>query len=196
MKANRISARDRLDSKATPTPERKAGKPRTRVPPSVRAREARERQANAAAQAQTSHTAPVLVGRANRSSRPLKGMDLLVDTFRQAIESKNWDRLDSLMESMREQKCRFDSADVRSHAGMRMLAQRAPAAVLAADTPVTAEQMRLALELLAQGCDGNAEYRPGITVLDHTRQSMTPSLTKAMRKHLPELLDLLKLPRS
>lgn len=194
MKANRTSGSNSLLSEIKPTPSRETGRPRTRKPASPRVRVAQAAEASDSGQAPRSHTAPLLTERLGLPSTALHGVDLLVEAIGESIRSKNWDRPDGLLATMRENSLRFDGAELRERPAVKALVRTAPAAVLDAGGTVEDFQVLLALDLLVQGCDWNAGYREGVTLLDHIRQLMTPDLQEAVREYLPELRYLLRIP--
>lgn len=112
-----------------------------------------------------------------------------------AIEEQNWDRLDRLVESMRQHKFRFDDPALKQSNAAQQIIQSAPMTLLAAseDTSVIdkGRTWLLALDLLELGCDWNATDQNGIRVIDHLRSNANKSVIENVVQMRPELKHLL-----
>jgi hypothetical protein len=112
-----------------------------------------------------------------------------------AIEEQNWDRLDRLVESMRQHKFRFDDPALKQSNAAQQIIQSAPMTLLAAseDTSVIdkGRTWLLVLDLLELGCDWNATDQNGIRVIDHLRSNANKHLIESVIRMRPELKYLL-----
>lgn len=179
----------------TAPPAHQHDKLRTRVPPSVRAREARARTASAAAgKPSTTHTAPTLSGAAGKQANARDGVGMLVDALWQAIRSGNPDRLRSLVDTMREDSFRLDASILESHPDVQQFVREAVPELLGAERTVDQDRALVALDLLDLGCDWNAPDGSGNRAIDLIRQAIEPSVMESVVEMRPHLRHLLQKP--
>jgi len=113
-----------------------------------------------------------------------------------AIDTKDWGRLDNLTSSMRAQGFRFDSPLMSNTHTVNNIIAMAPLALLGANEHAKAEHYDIrwmfALDLLDLGCDWNAKDRSGHRAIDLLRKQATPQLTAYVVENYPNLRHLFK----
>jgi len=113
-----------------------------------------------------------------------------------AIDTKDWGRLDNLTSSMRAQGFRFDSPLMSNTHTVNNIFAMAPLALLGANEHAKAEHYDIrwmfALDLLDLGCDWNAKDRSGHRAIDLLRKQATPQLTAYVVENYPKLRHLFK----
>lgn len=113
-----------------------------------------------------------------------------------AIDTKDWDRLDHLTSSMRAQGFRFDSPLMSNTHTVNNIITMAPLALLGANEHAKADHYDIrwmfALDLLDLGCDWNAKDRSGHRAIDLLRKQATPQLTAYVVENYPNLRHLFK----
>ena len=123
-----------------------------------------------------------------------RGITMLVGTILKAIDKQDWGRLDNLINSMREEKLRFDDPVLKDLPAAELIIQWAPLTLLtsndhAGDTDHDAQWL-LALDLLDLGCDWNAKDSQGNRVIDLLRKQADPSLIEFVVEGFPHLKHL------
>lgn len=113
-----------------------------------------------------------------------------------AIDTKDWSRLDNLTSSMRAQGFRFDSPLMSNAHTVNNIVTMAPLALLGANEHAKAEHYDIrwmfALDLLDLGCDWNAKDRGGHRAIDLLRKQANPQLTANVVENYPNLRHLFK----
>jgi hypothetical protein len=122
------------------------------------------------------------------------GVTMLVDAILTAIHQKNWGRLGSLIDGMREEKLRFDGSALRYLPAAQEIIQWAPLTVLTSNDDANHAdhdmQWLLALDLLDLGCDWNAKDSQGNRVIDLLRKQATPWLIEFVGDEFPNIKHL------
>jgi len=123
---------------------------------------------------------------------------VLVQTIWDAIDNKDWMRLENLITSMRETGFRFDSPSMKDSGVIKTIVTVAPLALLGANEQVRSmdheDRWIFALDLLDLGCDRNAKDLSGNRVIDLLRKQATPDLIKYVAKERPNLRHLFPKP--
>ena len=135
------------------------------------------------------------VGHRSAAENTPSAITMMAGMIWHAIEEQNWDRLDRLVESMRQHKFRFDDPALQQSAAAQQIIQSAPMALLTAseDTSVIdkGRPWLLALDLLELGCDWYVTDQNGTRVIDHLRSNANKSLIENVIRMRPELKHLL-----
>ena len=122
------------------------------------------------------------------------GVTMLVGTVLNAIDKKDWGRLDSLINGMRKEKLRLDDPALNDLPAAQLIIQWAPLTLLTsndhADDADHDTQWLLALGLLELGCDWNAKDSQGNRVVDLLRKQADPSLVEFVVEEFPHLKHL------
>ena len=122
------------------------------------------------------------------------GVTMLVGAILAAIDQKDWGRLDSLIDGMREEKLRFDGSALRYLPAAQEIIKWAPLTVLTSNDDANHAdhdmQWLLALDLLDLGCDWNAKDSQGNRVIDLLRKQATPWLIEFVGEELPHFKHL------
>lgn len=119
---------------------------------------------------------------------------MMVQTIWDAIDNRNWIRLDNLLSSARENNFRFDRPSMKTTWVVQNIIQMAPLALLGANEHVSGvnyeSRWMLALDLLDLGCDWNARDRSGNRAIDLLRKQATPDLIQFVAEERPNLRHL------
>lgn len=122
------------------------------------------------------------------------GVTMLVGAILTAIHQKNWGRLGSLIDGMREEKLRFDGSALRDLPAAQKIIKWAPLTVLTSNDDANHAdhdtQWLLALDLLDLGCDWNAKDSQGNRVIDLLRKQATPWLIEFVGDEFPNIKHL------
>lgn len=123
---------------------------------------------------------------------------VLVQAIWDAIDTKDWMRLDNLIASMRENNFRFDSPSMKDSRVIKNIVTMAPMALLGANEHVRGmhheNRWIFALDLLDLGCDWNVKDRSGNRVIDLLRKQATPDLIQYVAEERPNLRHLFPKP--
>ncbi|MFM7670408.1 MAG: hypothetical protein ACKO71_07635 [Betaproteobacteria bacterium] len=123
---------------------------------------------------------------------------VLVQAIWDAIDNKDWMRLENLITSMRETRFRFDSPSMKDSRVLKNIVTMAPLALLGANEHVSGmhheDRWIFALDLLDLGCDWNVKDRSGNRVIDLLRKQATPDLIEYVAKERPNLRHLFPKP--
>lgn len=196
-----------VENESPNTPDRVRRK-KTRPPTPVRAsrlsREPIGRMPAMPLSAMAEHLEPQLSGPVRNSRKPNAvrssadspsppgGVEQLMQAVQLAIDSRNWQRLDLLLGSMRDSAFRLDDNRLKSYPAVQKIIRSAPIDVLEAVRPAQSMQVLLALDLLEQGCDWHATDASGNTVATLIRQSMDRELRKVVFEEFPHLRERLQ----
>lgn len=152
------------------TPKQKRSK--TRVPPSVRAKERgqQEKRPQRGAAIEPKHTPPALTAKTAEVSDDSKVVAEIVDVFESAIRDRNWAELGDAIELFSKHGFNFHLLPLSDHPDIKRLREQSAIDVLTAQKTVDDERVSLALDLLNMGADWNATDADGDSVLTILRR--------------------------
>ena len=122
-------------------------------------------------------------------------VNMLVGMIWQAIESQNWDKLGNLLDSMYENKFRFDDPTLKDSKHIQQIIQSAPLDLLMGGEGESGvdkiSRWLLALDFLDLGCNRDAMDHNGHRAINLLRQQASKSLIDHVVSERPELKHLL-----
>lgn len=134
------------------------------------------------------HSPPRLgTRRGTGKAPPQGGLELLMDEMDHAIETRNWQRLQGLVDTMREQGFRLDEPEFGALFSVRWLVFNAPLDVLEANEGNLESRLRLAVALIDRGCDPKATDSDGNTVAARLRDLASEELLNSVMAEYPSL---------
>ncbi len=165
---------------------------RTRVPPSVRSKERRQKEnrPQRGAAIEPKHTPPKLSATSKEAPPIPDYVALLMDHVDGAISDRNWEKLGDLLEALSHPETGLDLRQLAKNPAVNRVLDRAAIRVLTAATPVTDEQLSLALDLLNIGCDWNAKDERGNSVLTLLRRHADDDVLEFISKDFPHFRHL------
>lgn len=162
--------------------------PKTRKPRPVRAAPSEFLERRPVGTSPLPYSQPVLATRRGDKKMPAQGgLEMLADEIELAIDTRNWRRLQGLLDSMREQGFRLDEPELAAFFAVRWLVFNAPMDVLDAADGDRELRLRLALGLLERGCDPKAADAHGNTVSARIRDLAGEEFLASVMTEYPSL---------
>lgn len=175
---------------STPSPEMTPRRSKTRKPPSVRTKERLGKENKPVGPLPQLHTPPTVSTVAGQVGPEQDTLQLIVNDFQSAIQTRNWEGLGSLVEHYSYRGLHFEYDDNSNHPALKKMRDESAIQVLTANSYVSDEQMNAALDLLVMGADWNAQDKTGTTVLNILRKNMTTQILTLIVDEYPRFKHL------
>lgn len=163
---------------------------KTRMPPSVREKERREKENTPPRPVEAKHTTPALTAKTAEVADHSTVFTDIVWIFESAIQGRDWDRLGDAIETCSKAGLNFHLLPFADHPDIKRLKDRSAIDVLTAQETLDDEQVSLALDLLNMGADWNAADADGDSVLTLLRRYVDDELRAAISEQFPHFRHL------
>lgn len=181
---------DPSTSVAAPASTTHEKRSKTRMPPSVREKERREKENTPPRPAEAKHTTPTLTATTAEVLDHSKIFTDIVRIFETAIQGRNWAGLCEAIETCSKANLNFHLLPLADHPDIKRLRERSAIDVLTAQQMLDDEQVSLALDLLNMGADWNAIDADGNSVLNILREYVDEALRADIAEQFPHFLHL------